>query len=111
MDRQTKLTKEIKVEIVQRYLHGESPSQLSRIYSFEVSSLRDWVKKYQENGIAGLTNPSKNQSYTREFKKQVVEAYLSGTGSELDLALRYGVPSRRTVSSWIKQYNSHEDAL
>ncbi len=66
---------------------------------------------YQKHGIGGLTSPRKNQPYTREFKDQVVEAYRSGEGSELDLALKYGIPSRRTVSSWIKRYNSHEDTL
>lgn len=111
MCRQPKFTKEVKLEIVERYLHGESPSQLGQIYGFHAKSMRDWVKKYQKNGISGLAKSRKNQSYTREFKEQVVEAYRSGTGSELDLALKYGILSRRTVSSWIKRYNSHEDTL
>lgn len=111
MGRRPKLTTEVKVEIIERYLQGESPGQLSQIYGFHTNSLGEWVKKYQKNGIAGLTNPRENQCYTREFKEQVVQAYQSGTGSELDLALRYGIPSRRTVSSWIKQYNSHEGTL
>lgn len=111
MGRRPKLTTEVKVEIIERYLQGESPGRLSQIYGFHTNSLGEWVKKYQKNGIAGLTNPRENQRYTREFKEQVVQAYQSGTGSELDLALRYGIPSRRTVSSWIKQYNSHEDTL
>lgn len=108
MGRRPKLTTEVKVEIVERYLQGESPSQLSQAYGFHVDYLRVWVKKYQENGAAGLTYHKENRSYTREFKEQVAQDYLSGKGSELDLALRYGIPSRRTVSSWIKQYNSHE---
>lgn len=111
MGRRPKLTKEVKVEIVERYLQGESPSQLGQIYGFYPDSLKVWVKKYQKDGIAGLTNPRRNKSYTREFKEQVVEAYLSGAGSELDLALKFGIPSRGTVSSWIKQYNSHEATL
>jgi transposase len=77
------------------------------MYGFNVSSLKVWVKKYRKNGTAGLTYRKENQNYTREFKEQVVQDYKSGAGSELDLALRYGIPSHRTVSSWIKQYNSH----
>jgi transposase len=65
----------------------------------------------QINGIIGLVTPSSNQSYTSQFKDRVVQEYLSGAGSELDLAVKYGICSRRTVSSWIKQYNSHEDTL
>jgi transposase-like protein len=111
MGRQPKLTEEVKVKIIERYFQGESPSRLEQIYGFESSSLRVWVKKYQKDGIAGLANPRKNRSYSREFKKQVVEDYQSGAGSALDLAIKYGIPSPRTVSSWIKQYNGHEDTL
>jgi len=107
MARRPKLTTKVKVEIVERYLQGESPGRLSQIYGFHVDSLREWVKKYQENGIAGLTHPRENQHYAREFKEQVVRDYQSGAGTALDLALRYGIPSRRTVSSWINQYNGH----
>jgi len=53
MDGRLKLTAEVKVEIVERYLQGESPSRLSQIYGFHVDSLKEWVGKYQENGIAG----------------------------------------------------------
>jgi transposase len=107
MGRRPELTTEVKVEIVERYLQGESPSWLSKRYGFHVDSLKEWVKKYQENGVAGLTYCMENQHYSREFKEQVVQDYNSGAGSELDLALRYGIPSRRAVSSWIKQYNGH----
>lgn len=111
MGRRAMFTKELKAEIVERYLHGEGPSQLGQIYGFHPDSLRVWRKKYQKNGIIGLANSSNNQSYTREFKEQVVREYLSGAGSQLDLAEKYGICSRGTVSSWIKQYNSHEDTL
>jgi transposase-like protein len=107
MSRRPKLPVEVKMEIVERYLQGEAPSRLCQIYGFHDETLRVWVKKYQENGVAGLTHHRKNRSYTSEFKEQVVQEYLSGLGSELDLALRYGVPSRKTVSSWIKDYNNH----
>ena len=107
MGRRPKLATDVKVEIVERYLQGEGRIRLSQIYGFYPRSLNVWVKKYQNNGIAGLTNPRENQRYTREFKEQVVHDYQSGKGSELDLALRYGIPSRSTVSSWIKHYNSH----
>lgn len=109
MGRRPKFTKEIKMEIIRRYLEGERLSQLRQTYGFAMSSLRSWLKKYRKNGIAGLETPRNNQSYTKEFKEQVVQEYLSGKGSELDLADKYGIFSRSTVSTWIKQYNSHEE--
>lgn len=64
MSRRPKLTTDVKVEIVERYLQGESPSRLSQMYGFNVSSLKVWVKKYRKNGIAGLTYRKENQNYS-----------------------------------------------
>jgi transposase-like protein len=111
MGRRPKFSKELREEIVQRYLNGERPILLMQRYGFAKSSLRTWLRKYQKFGMAGLTSPKKNQRYSLEFKRQVVEAYRSGAGSALDLAVRYDIPSRGTVASWVKQYNSHEDTL
>jgi transposase-like protein len=105
------LTTEVKVEIIERYYQGESPRQLSQEYGFNFKSLWAWVRKYQNNGIAGLTYHREKQRYTREFKEQVVQDYQSGKGSVLDLALKHGIPSRSTVLSWIKQYNGHVDTV
>lgn len=70
--------------------------RLRHTFGFHRSCLREWVKKYVEYGEEGLNSCTQNKLYTREFKENVVEDYLSGIGSELDLALKYGIPSRRT---------------
>jgi len=128
MNQCLKLTKEVKLEIVERYLQGESSNCLSKIYGFHHGSLWEWVKKYQKNGIDGLGRVKKQyyssefkqqvveecvkkQYYSSEFKQQVVEEYLSGSESSIDLALKYGITATRAVSRWAKQYNSHEDIL
>lgn len=89
MTRCSKFSKELKTEIVQRYLQGERPAILIQRYGFNKSSLRWWIKKYQRYGVEGLALASKNQKSHLDFKRQVVEAYLSGSGSEQDLALRF----------------------
>lgn len=111
MGRKPKFAEETKVEIVERYLKGESTSHLISLFGIHKSTLQVWIKKYEKSGIAGFVSPRRNQSYTREFKEQVIQAYHSGKGSLLDLAEEYGIFSRGTVHSWIKQYNSHEDNL
>ena len=49
----------------------------------------------------------KNGSYSKEFKINVVIEYLSGKGSTRELANKYGIPSKATVSQWILKYNNH----
>ena len=110
MNQCSKLTKEVKLEVVERYLHGESSNRLSQIYGFHHGSLREWVKKYQKNGIDGLGRVKK-QYYSSEFKQQIVEEYLTGSESSLDLALKYGITSTNAVARWAKECNNHEDTL
>ena len=47
--------------------------------------------------------------YSYEFKKQVVEAYLSGEGGYEYLAKRYGVPAWSNIKKWVRNYATHGD--
>ena len=47
--------------------------------------------------------------YSYEFKKQVVDAYLSGEGGYEYLAKRYGVPARSNINKWVRNYETHGD--
>ena len=47
--------------------------------------------------------------YSYEFKKQVVEAYLSGEGGYEYLAKRYGVPAWSNIKKWVRNYETHGD--
>ena len=47
--------------------------------------------------------------YSYEFKKQVVEAYLSGEGGYKYLAKRYGVPAWPNIKKWVRNYETHGD--
>ena len=50
---------------------------------------------------------SRNKSYTKEFKEKVVQVYLNGKGSYLDVATAFDIPSDTTVINWVKKYNGH----
>jgi transposase-like protein len=47
--------------------------------------------------------------FSAGFKQQVVQEYLAGGISTLELAHKHGIRAESTVSKWIKQYNSHEE--
>lgn len=54
----------------------------------------------------GFLNHEKNRVYSAELKAQVVEIYLSGTGSLLELCKKYQIRSKTQLRDWIKVYNS-----
>lgn len=105
-----KLSTEQKVDICKQYLNGEkSASELSHDFDISDITIRKWSKKYQSLGSGCFNIKPHNAKYTKEFKQQVVEAYLAGEGSLLDIAIRYEIPSDATVNNWIRKYNTLEE--
>lgn len=109
-----KYSPHIKIKVAQEYLSGEkSLLMIARELGYECKNSRTpgnltrWIKQYMAYGEAAFINPKGNSSYTKEFKKLVVEEYLSGGCSLLDLSIKYKICNEYIVSSWIKQYNAN----
>lgn len=96
------------MDAVQQYVQGEKPSLLIKSLGCSDTALNNWVKMFKQHGIKGL-GPSTKQRYDVDFRRKVTEAYRSGAGSSFDIALAFGIPSNRTVCSWINHYNGHEE--
>lgn len=109
MGRKSKLSAEIKVEICERYLNGESSSALADIWNIHERTIQRWTNMYRAQGASCFNTKPHNAKYTKEFKQQVVEAYLAGEGSIEDLAIRYKIPARETLRVWIQKYNNLEE--
>ena len=66
-------------QIIRPYLEdGVSLSNLVKKYGFSLSTLKRWVKKYQDNGLAGLERKPRSDKdqrrYTTSELEQLVEA-------------------------------------
>ena len=70
------------------------------------SIIYKWINKYRAYGSGVFDSKPHNSKYTKEFKQEVVEAYLTGEGSIEVIANKYNVHSDSTVMSWIKKYNN-----
>lgn len=109
MGRKPKLSAEIKAEICERYLNGESSSSLADIWNIHGRTIQRWANMYRSQGTSCFNAKPHNAKYTKEFKQQVVEAYLAGKGSIEDLAIRYKIPAHETLRAWIQKYNNLEE--
>lgn len=109
MGRKIKYTVEQKIKACEEYLSSKkSAIQIAAELELGKSgdnTIRLWAKKYQINGYSTFLYKEHNRKYTKEFKKQVVEEYLSGAGSTYNLALKYSIPKPYTISVWAKRYN------
>ena len=49
---------------------------------------------YNKHGLAGFSKKMRNGSYSKEFKMKVVEEYVRGDGSSIDLGIKYDIRKR-----------------
>lgn len=100
---------EEKLEIIQEWIQGASPSHLAAKHRLPVKTLREWRRKYETYGTEGLKRRSRHRTYTRTFKEMIAREHQNETISLTELAYKYDIPSKETVRKWIMRYNNGEE--
>lgn len=101
-------TAEWKLEMVKKYISGEgSYESIARSHGIGASTLRAWVRRYQEHGASAFYRRAGNAHYSKEFKISCVKAVLNGEGSVDDIVAKNNISDRRVLRSWIACYNAN----
>lgn len=104
----SKISVETKMDAVHRYLlYGESYESIANSIGVNRTTIKDWCRLYESEGMGSFVR-ERNNHYSREFKTEVVEYYLSGKGSHQDVCKLFRIRATRTLRTWIKLYNGHE---
>ena len=110
MPQKQKLEFEVKIALVRRCISGEIGLEAAgREAGVDSSSIRRWMAKYEAEGTDAFLPQKRNRTYSPELKIKVVEEYLAGLESVLDLCKKYKISDQRVVNRWIKKYNAHGD--
>ncbi|MGL6173860.1 MAG: transposase [Cellulosilyticaceae bacterium] len=116
MSRKPKYSSELKVKACEQYLNGKlSMPEICKLYGISYNeknyscSIYDWLHVYRKLGADGFINQVENKSYSKEFKKHVVNEYLSGAVSTKQLAAKYKIKSDSTLRQWILMYNANKE--
>ena len=80
---------------------GMSPQNCMTIYK--------WVDKYKVWGTDAFAHKSRNKAYTKEFKMQAVEEYVTGKASVREITAKYNIGSKSVLERWIKSYNANKE--
>lgn len=89
------------------YINGNhSRSEICNCLHISTRTIQDWAAIYKKHGILGLTKKTKNRSYSKEFKMELVRKYISGEASSVDLAHQYDISSG-LLRNWIRMYNAN----
>ena len=108
MGRKGKYSKELKLEIINRYQAGESGYTLAEEYGLPrgmASQIPVWSKRYSVYGESIFEERERNKGYSKELKKQVIKEYKEGGISAQSLANKYNISTREIVRQWILKYN------
>lgn len=109
MEAKSKLSKEEKLKYVLKCLEekeGIWPTSL--LAGVNDSTLRQWIRNYQNFGVDGLEPTSTNNHYTSELKEMAVKDYVAGNGSLADICKKYRLRSKGLLYEWVLKYNCHE---
>ena len=105
MPQKQKLSLEEKVEIIRDYLEGTiSKSEAARRGGVARDTIQQWARNYESDGEDAFLL-HKNRVYSPELKRQAVEDYLSGVGSQSEICKKYHIRKRMQLQKWIKVYN------
>lgn len=104
----SKISVETKMDAVHRYLlYGESYKSIANSIGVNRTTIKDWCRLYESEGMDSFVR-ERNNHYSKEFKTEVVEYYLSGKGSYQDVCKLFKIRATCTLRTWIKVYNGHE---
>jgi transposase-like protein len=111
MRRKPKYSKETKIEIVRRYIKGESATKLALEFSiggkYPDRMIYEWVHKYEVLGKSAFNSTDKNKTYSKELKLAAINDYLNGEGSMAAIVNKYEISSSSVLITWLNKYNSH----
>ncbi|MDE5977028.1 MAG: helix-turn-helix domain-containing protein [Turicibacter sp.] len=96
-----KYSKEFKLKIVNEYLQGTlGYRSLAKTYQIPSSSqIETWVRQYKQEGTNGL-QPKEKQTYTLEFKLNVLNDMKITGASYSQTAIHFGISDIGTIANW-----------
>ena len=109
MPQKQKLSAEEKAKVIEDYINNRiSLSEAARRGGVARDTISQWARNYEADGMTAFMT-CRNRVYSPELKRQAVEDYLSGKGSQAELSKKYGLRDRMQLRNWLKVYNAHGD--
>lgn len=106
MGRNPKFSKEVKIKVCEAYKAGKgSYKSLAQNIGASESIVKEWYSLYKFHSENAFESSNRNASYTREFKQAIIESFISGKHSAMELGGKYNI-SVSMVRKWVNLYNN-----
>ena len=107
MSRKERFTPQEKEQACIDYIEGNrSRSEICSELHISTRTIQDWAAIYKKYGVAGFAKKTKNYSYSKQFKIEIVEKYIRGEASSIELGNQYDISSG-LLRKWIRMYNTN----
>lgn len=109
MSKRTRFSVEEKHTAVKKCLQGEiSINSMAKQLGVGFQTIRNWIRKWELDGLQGLKESHTNKTYSDELKRKAVEACLSH-GDSMEKVLRtYHISNKSVLKKWISKYTNGE---
>ena len=105
MSRNSSVSKEDKVKACKCYQTGQGTYEsIAKDIGVFTTTVREWYYRYNYHGSSAFDTSHSNKGYSKPFKTSLVEMFISGECSALELSGKYNL-SLSMVKQWIKKYN------
>lgn len=101
-----KYSEQFKLMLVREYQKGKlGYGLLAKKHNMKTSSpIKKWIKVYEKFGVEGLKRKKQNETYSVQFKLDVL-SFMKNTGSSVvDTALQFGLTNPPMIASWKKTF-------
>ena len=111
MSRKSRYSTEQRVQACEDYRNGTHSLEeiCTALGTTRKKTIIEWSKKYDKYGILAFQEKLNNKSYTKDFKLQVVEAYITEQSSLEELIIKYDISSTTQLRNWILMYNANRE--
>lgn len=85
---------------------GLSTKAVERLHDIGHNQVKQWLDRYEADGVDGLKARRTQRTYSQELKLEVVQKYLAGNTSYPRLAKEYDIPNVAVIYQWVSLYTS-----
>lgn len=107
MSKRKRLSYKDKLKACKLYEQGKgSERSIAKEFGVSRSTIQTLYFKYITYGPEALRMQRQHQTYTKEFKEELIKAYNNGEGSYKELATKYGITNFTLIAKWVLGYNN-----
>lgn len=110
MSKRSLISLDVKLQVVRRCLRQDSnPHYEANQLGVDKETVKDWIRKYEEQGIEGLGESRFCRIYSQELKQAAIKDVLSGNYSLREATKQYRISDKSVLARWISKYTGREE--